>query len=1346
MKSIWGKRLVIILLAVSLFLVLAVLLLPKVVDPNRYSGLIASEIEAVVGGKTVLGPMSWGIARRVWFQADGFAIKNATAFPGDLELSRVYAEVSIFPLLFKKVQIQELNVEGPFVTLRLKPAPAGDQGAAEIPRSQWPEGKTDATVDAPARGRADVETVGEDRQRDRAPSWQISIEKFMIRNGRVKLEDSLTLPGERIERVFPGLEMEATNLAPGRETAFEIAFRDDIKPGLGAFRTKGTFSGLTEAFTIENPKLKFKATLSTMDVDLIKPYLKDSPLAQRLGGRVSLEMDYEGDFGKHFRSEGTIDLTRISYADPTLWEKPLQGAETELAYQLSMNGHLLNLERMTLRLGGLSLSAKAQVIQLLTEPLIKDAVLSSDLPLAELDPLLPYRRLGKHGDLIRQTMEAGGRITIEELTLPEFRLSQFPDGMESLFPQVKGSARFSDISFRPSPELPELEGVTGSIRLETAVATVQGLTARVGPVRLPEIDAEVKNLLEGPEIAARVRGSLNMTGVTDEETMRLLQRSGIKGLAGTAGLDLELRLETAQPERFRIEGQVGLKDVELSTTLTPASLKGLNAIVTLSPQAVEIPKLTTTVMLPAPKGSSESRFSVDLNGHVADWRNQPTLNLRSLKTSAISLAPLATAIPWEKMGKPAGRIRETLLAGGMVNIENLAVSEVDLKNLPVNPLTLIAGTLLEASFSDLSVKPGPSVPPLEELTGHVTLQQGVLRATNVTGRMRLLTFPIMDFQVTGLTGKPVVSAAIKGPLRFAGRGGPPARKLLRKYGLQSISGSGAINMRARYDHAKPEQWEVSGSFVLEGIQAKTHPAGVLLEDLRGLVTWSRQRSLDVTLTSLTGTVNQSPFRFDGKVSRGGTPQMIIDLKAHTQHLDLAHVGDLVPPLEGLGLAGKLDMDLDLHLPFADPPKSRVEGILKTTGVALRLPSKDLAVREGSADLKFSGNAGIIHEATFLLNDQKLSLSGEITRSSDLNARLFLKSPDLNINRLLRKTGEGPAPDSKTPRRQKGETEAGKRLEEVTGRAELPRLFRAMTAELEIQVEHGLYHGQEFQDLTAKAHYERGLLKHHEFDVRMAGGRLGTKGSADLRDLQQISFALEPVINDLPAAALAALSGAENFVSFRGPITASGRLQGRTGSTRDLLGSLSGNLEVEVGRGRIEAVGPAGKLLLNILDFTSVQGIISGRVFSNLKSEGISFQSVKARALFDHGIMNIESSRLESDAFNFETRGTVGLVSGELNMQAQLEPLATVSGILGRVPLAGKTAQSLTRVYLSISGSVDRPKISLSPVKGITEGAKEAVKAPGGFLKGLFDLFTKGQEESGEAKEPDPANPSEGIRP
>jgi uncharacterized protein YhdP len=502
------------------------------------------------------------------------------------------------------------------------------------------------------------------------------------------------------------------------------------------------------------------------------------------------------------------------------------------------------------------------------------------------------------------------------------------------------------------------------------------------------------------------------------------------------------------------------------------------------------------------------------------------------------------------------------------------------------------------------------------------------------------------------------------------------------------------------------------------------------------VTVKRKKTLDITVQDLTARVNQSPILLEGKLSGGGTDRFVVDGKARTERLDLKKLSGLFPPLKDLELAGILDMNIDVHYPHADPGKSKFKGTVKTRGIGFRLAAHNLTITEGDGDIQLAGNTVKLKGLNLKANDQKMSLSGQVTNFREPTARLQAKSPNLNVDRLLapaKSTGTEAKPSSKPPAEKAGTPKPGEpaRTEEPAkkkaDKAELPPLLRKLTAQLQAEAARGLYRGQRFQDLTFKANYERGVLKSHEFHVLIGGGRIQTKGSADLRNLERIPFTVEPDISAVRLQSIASLINTDKM-SVQAPLTMTGRLQGRTGSKKDLLASLRGNLEAEAGPGRIPDIGPVGNTLFKILAFVNMQKMLSGKKLDDMNKKGIPFDSLIYQATFQDGTMSVNKLRLLSPALHMDADGNVNLVKERLDMKAHLELLGTVDKVLDLLPVLGKAAGQLTNVYLKLKGPWDNPKIRVLPTKGITEAGKKGTKDSGKAAEDVVKELGKGLEK------------------
>jgi uncharacterized protein involved in outer membrane biogenesis len=139
MKMSTLKKLAIVLGVLILLVIASAIFLPRLIDLNRYHDRIVSQLEKSLGGNVRIGRITWGIATGLWVEVQGFSVAGSTAIPVDLELPRTYGEISLLPLLGKKVVINDLVIENPVATVRLEAKPeepgkggsGGEASAAE---------------------------------------------------------------------------------------------------------------------------------------------------------------------------------------------------------------------------------------------------------------------------------------------------------------------------------------------------------------------------------------------------------------------------------------------------------------------------------------------------------------------------------------------------------------------------------------------------------------------------------------------------------------------------------------------------------------------------------------------------------------------------------------------------------------------------------------------------------------------------------------------------------------------------------------------------------------------------------------------------------------------------------------------------------------------------------------------------------------------------------------------------------------------------------------------------------------------------------------------------------------
>jgi uncharacterized protein YhdP len=222
--------------------------------------------------------------------------------------------------------------------------------------------------------------------------------------------------------------------------------------------------------------------------------------------------------------------------------------------------------------------------------------------------------------------------------------------------------------------------------------------------------------------------------------------------------------------------------------------------------------------------------------------------------------------------------------------------------------------------------------------------------------------------------------------------------------------------------------------------------------------------------------------------------------------------------------------------------------------------------------------------------------------------------------------------------------------------------------------------------------------------------------------------VSPNITSTKLESLAALLGVAE-VSVSGPMSLSGRLQGKTGNSEELLSSLDGSLNAKIGPGRLAKLGRGGDFLAKMLSLMSLRGIFTGSLFQNFATQGLPYRTITAKATLHSGNVDLTAFQFASNAVNLSAQGRIDLTDQQMEVKANLKPLGDVSTVIGIVPLVGKVAAGLTEIHFNLSGSLDDPRVSIIPGQGIASSVENQAKGMGSIFRGFTDFFHRDEDKS-----------------
>lgn len=673
-------------------------------------------------------------------------------------------------------------------------------------------------------------------------------------------------------------------------------------------------------------------------------------------------------------------------------------------------------------------------------------------------------------------------------------------------------------------------------------------------------------------------------------------------------------------------------------------------------------------------------------------------------SSTLSLEDLPPLVPWKRLGELTDKIRPVLQAGGTLKIESLSVGEIALAGPLPEPADIVSGAQLAANVSDITIPPMEASPELKLTSGRLSLTQGTARIDDLHMRVGPTTLPPISAQVDNLFDDLQVAASLNGPLRIVKGEHEYLEPLLKENGFEYLEGLANIDATFKYDQKHPENWEAQGALVLEEVNAKTHPSDTEIRDLQGKILFSRAREIRLAVEGVSGTVNESPVKLSGTFTSGTPAGMLIDGKAYVSQLDLGRLDGLLPAARDMALSGKVDADLDFKIPFESPLESVIVGTLNTEAVAFRA-NTDMAITNTHADIVFNGDKIDLTRLDLAINDQSLHIEGKASTPKSPKISLVAQSDSLNVDKLL--ALDKSKDNSSSPQQHDEETKSQDKS--------LPSWARNLTADLNATIGKAQYKGQHFENIAFHGRYKDGVIREHEVSFSTAGGKIANTGRFDLRNLEQITFAVNPDIQDVQIEKLSPLFG-DKTMPLEGPLWVKGQLQGAIGDSQTILASLKGNIKAGVGAGKLPEVKHFGKLAAQIFNFINVRGLFSGDLIRQMRNEGLLFKAIDSEATFNNGSMSLNHCILLSDSMNGNSQGIVDFTNDTIALQVVIQPFQTIDTVLGLVPILGRQAKKLTDIYLAVEGPLNAPKINTELTKGFLDVIK------GGF--GISDMLLK----------------------
>lgn len=343
-------------------LLLALVLLPSLLNMERYRGLMAGRISRALGREVSLGAVRLSLLPSVALEVRGIRIAGtARTAPPLLEADALSVHIRPLALLLGQVKVTRASLDRPRLTL------------ARERDGRW--SLEDLLHPAPAAAPPPGRVPGEGGRPARPTLLAaLSVGRVSISDGEVTLTDA-AVPGPPRVTKFGGVSLELAQ----PEATGPVAFRGSGSVGAdppARVEVRGRLTPAAEGFTGEAA-----VNLRGIDLAALRPYL-GVPRAVDLGGRADLQVTAQGS-SRLVRFEGEVGLGQVRAEVPGVLRKG-SGEEGRITFRGQVAGEGLELDPIALTLKRTTVEGKVTVAPLRPPRL----AFSLSSPRVDLDQLL----------------------------------------------------------------------------------------------------------------------------------------------------------------------------------------------------------------------------------------------------------------------------------------------------------------------------------------------------------------------------------------------------------------------------------------------------------------------------------------------------------------------------------------------------------------------------------------------------------------------------------------------------------------------------------------------------------------------------------------------------------------------------------------------------------------------------------------------------------------------------------------------------------------------------------------------------------------------------------------------
>ena len=468
-----------LIIAAGVLAVLAIvagLVLPRFLDPERYRPKVEQMLAGLTGRSVVVGPMRLHVFPIPGITADGFTLGEDASFGTApfLKADRIDARVRLMPLFSSKLDVLSFDIEKPAVHLHRDAK--GRWNLASLMERAAAKDKTAAGA-APAGGGLDV-----------------LIERFRLIDGSVDLSDELVVQGATQHVALTGIELTLSDLSTTSPIGISLKL---ALPGSGSGSIEGRLGPQQPAPDGGWP-IDARLKITGFNGGPAAPYLARATGLHVAAGSLDLDAALKGTPPHDLAVDGRFDLKALQLSPAGGGHKPAP-LDGSLAIAATLSPTETKIVRADLRLGNAAVTLSGALTDLAGKPKADVRAVASKVAFKDVAPLLTLfgpslpPGLATKGDI---TLDLAARGPIDDPLAMEIHGTATVSGFEFSDPSLKEPIRELGATLTLSGDRAELRGLTAAL----GRSRIQG-TCAISRFAHPVLDVElVVPLLDVDEI------------------------------------------------------------------------------------------------------------------------------------------------------------------------------------------------------------------------------------------------------------------------------------------------------------------------------------------------------------------------------------------------------------------------------------------------------------------------------------------------------------------------------------------------------------------------------------------------------------------------------------------------------------------------------------------------------------------------------------------------------------------------------------------------------------------------------------------------------------------------------